>query len=605
MYCSACGEKLTGLPESARSVIKLSFFSTRLGIALLNLTGLGLGYLITKRWLRWLAHFALTAILVGAAFGIPSIRLLSLAVLVLWLVWMAVDGWLQSSRRMSSDAIQKLPRSWLLIGAAVLVFLLEGAGFLGFIMLGQREFSSGIVAYEAGDCRTAMQHFNRLIATYGLTFSHNLETAQAKIEECSLFITADNARQDGEYADSIAMYETYLRLYPKSPLIAKSRETAAQVYKEWAMELSKAGEYQTAIDKYQNILGNYAGTVTGQDARAFAAETYSQWAGQLLDHGKYPEAAQKYEFIIAQYPETLAGHQAKESLPAAYWKWALFLHQEGEIKEALKTYELVSDRFPDASVAQDSQAAITNLFTQATNTLESGKVCQAVPLLDNFVGTGLKLSSQAEAAMPEALYNCGVEKHKAADYPEATALYSRIVKEFSSNPMVAEANHALNALEADSRCSQFKGERIEQEPFEPEYGEDERTYVEITNDAQDSIQVLFCAGDPRSDMVRIDGCPTCEAYANTPSNPREEAKSSEIFLEPGEWEYEVLFLCGDCPSPLTSRALYWKLTAKGGEKYMIIHYVKNEASFPFSIPTIPPFLPTPIPLPPLVTPTAP
>jgi tetratricopeptide (TPR) repeat protein len=495
--------------------------------------------------------------------------MLSLAVLVLSLIWMAVDGWLQTSKRMSPPKIQNLPRPWLLISVAILVFLLEGAGVLGFIALGQREFSNGIIAYTAGDCRTAMQRFNRLINTYGLTFSPDLDTARAKIEECSLFMTADNARQEGEYADSIAMYETYLRLYPQSLLTARSREAAAEVYQEWATELGKAGEYQAAIDKYQNILGNYAGTVAGINAKALVAETYSQWAGQLIDHEKYAEAVQKYEFIIAQYPETPAGDQAKESLPAAYWKWALYLHQEGEIKKALQTYELVSDRFPDVPIAKDSETAITNLFTQATSTLQSGRVCQAVPLLDNFVGAGLELSSQAETAMPEALYDCGVQKHKAADYSEATALYTRVVEEFPNSPVAAYANHALTAVEVDSRCSQFKGERVEIGPFEPVVdGQDELTYVEITNDTQHRIQVLFCAGNPNhSDKMWIDGCPTCEAYTNAPSNPRDEAQSSHILLNAGD--YEILVLCDDCASPLTSSALHWKLTAQAGEEYKI------------------------------------
>jgi len=39
-----------------------------LAVALLNLTGLGLGYLYMKRWLRWLVHLLLTAGLIATVF---------------------------------------------------------------------------------------------------------------------------------------------------------------------------------------------------------------------------------------------------------------------------------------------------------------------------------------------------------------------------------------------------------------------------------------------------------------------------------------------------------------------------------------------------------
>lgn len=71
-------------------------------VPLLNLTGLGLGYLRVRRRQRWLFHLALTAGLLAAAFGTNTCRapLLWGVALGLWWLWMAFDGWRLARRRL-------------------------------------------------------------------------------------------------------------------------------------------------------------------------------------------------------------------------------------------------------------------------------------------------------------------------------------------------------------------------------------------------------------------------------------------------------------------------------------------------------------------------
>ena len=107
------------------------------GLGLLNLTGLGLGYLYQKRWLRWGIHFALTIGLLAGAFFTNAYRrpLIWLPLLGFWLVWMGFDSWrlgrnlAPEQRLLKFSAGEKQP--WLLLAVPGFVLLLIGGALAG------------------------------------------------------------------------------------------------------------------------------------------------------------------------------------------------------------------------------------------------------------------------------------------------------------------------------------------------------------------------------------------------------------------------------------------------------------------------------------------
>ena len=214
-------------------------------VALLNLTGLGLGYLYMRRWLRWMIHFLLTAGLIATAFLTNGARRPGLwaAVLGAWVVWMAFDGW-RLARAAPGAATG---HRWLPVGVAVFLLVLEAAGIWGYRALGQRAFAEGMAAYWDADCRAAMQHFDRVTTLYELTLSPNVAADDAGIVECSLLVFAENARGQGEYAEAVDGYATYLDLYPESVLIVFARDALAATYGEWATHVRQTQDYQAAM----------------------------------------------------------------------------------------------------------------------------------------------------------------------------------------------------------------------------------------------------------------------------------------------------------------------------------------------------------------------
>jgi hypothetical protein len=169
-------------------------------VALFNLTGLGVGYLYMRRWLRWLLHFLVTVGLVVTAFATngADIPVLWMILIGLWLLWMTLDGWRQARLLTRGASTDLTARRWVLLAVVLLLLGLEAAGLWGYAASGRREFAAGMAAYRAADCRTAMQHFDRVTTAYELTLSSNVAQADARIVECSLLVFADSARGQGE-----------------------------------------------------------------------------------------------------------------------------------------------------------------------------------------------------------------------------------------------------------------------------------------------------------------------------------------------------------------------------------------------------------------------
>jgi tetratricopeptide (TPR) repeat protein len=408
-------------------------------VALLNLTGLGLGYLYARRWLRWMIHFLLTAGLITTAFLTNGASRPGLwaAVLGVWVMWMAFDGW----RLARAAPAETTGRRWLPVGIAVLILVLEAAGLWGYRALGQRTFAEGMAAYWDADCRTAMQHFDRVTTLYELTLSPNVAAADAGIVECSLLVFAGNARGQGEYAKAVDGYATYLDLYPESVLIIFARDTLAATYGDWATHFRKTQDYQTAIKKYEVVLSDYPETPAGKQAAALAAETYAEWAAQLREGGKYSETVEKHRIVLSEYPDTPAGEQAAALAAETYDEWAAHLREDGKYEEAIGKYDIVLAKYADTPAAKGARAAAAETYAEwAAQLRTDGEYEEAIEkyqlISSEYSGTPTAAEAQEPAAGTYAEW--AAQLRESGDYGAAIEKYDTVVGEYPDTPAAAE-----------------------------------------------------------------------------------------------------------------------------------------------------------------------
>lgn len=418
-------------------------------VALFNLTGLGLGYLYMGRWLRWLIHILLTASLIVTAYLTNGARLSGvwLAVLGLWLAWMAFDGWRQARRLARATPPEAVSRRWLPAAVAVLVLVLEAAGLWGYSALGQRAFAEGMAAYWDADCRTAMERFNRVTTRYELTLSPNVAGADAGIVECSLLVFAENARGQGEYAQAVDGYKAYLDRYPESLLILFARGAVAETYGEWATGLSQNEDYPGAIEKYQAILSDYPETPAGKQAAVLAAGTYVEWAAQLREAGKHGEAIEKHQIVLTEYPGTPGGAQAAALAAETYGEWGAHLRENGTYGEAIEKYDTILGEYPDTPAAAGAAASAAETYAEwAIQLREAGDyeaaIAKYLVIPNEYPDT--PTATDVRDTTAEAYAEWAGQLREAGDYETAIERYDTILDEYPDTPAAV----AVKAQEA-------------------------------------------------------------------------------------------------------------------------------------------------------------
>ena len=404
-------------------------------VALLNLTGWGLGYLYLRLWIRWLVHFLAFAGLLALAWWSSGLLPPALwwALAGLGLLWMALDGWRLARRRREDAPPTAGGRRWAPLALALVLLLAEAAGLTSYALLGRQEQAAARAAYEAADCRTAMQHLNRTIDLYKLAPTTDVAAAQDRLVECSLPVLAENVRAGGEYAIAVTTYEAYLERYPESTLAAAVRETVAETYAEWAASLQEEGDCQAAIGKHLIVSSDYADTPAGLQAAARAADAYAQWAAQLRGEDKYQAAIEKYDIILAEYADTPAGQQAAAHNTEVYDLWARQLYQAGDYQAAVETYQTVADEYPDTPLGAEAPARAAEILAAWAGQLRAGGDYQAAIekyrcILDDYAGTE---AAQGAAEAAAGTYDDWADRLRAAgDYQTALATYQVLGDEF-------------------------------------------------------------------------------------------------------------------------------------------------------------------------------
>jgi TolA-binding protein len=184
------------------------------GAALLNLTGLGLGYAYLRNRGLLIVALVVTAAMVTVGF-------LSDAATQPW-VWRGVAlGWLVvlgahaaflASRR-APGAAQRKP---VLAGAAAVALLV--AGYAGYGIAGASTYDRGVTAQTNGDCAAATAAFDTVTGLFELTLSADVLEAQDRAKECAAYENAFATQKRGDYPAAITLYNDFGKIYPASVL---------------------------------------------------------------------------------------------------------------------------------------------------------------------------------------------------------------------------------------------------------------------------------------------------------------------------------------------------------------------------------------------------
>jgi len=339
-----------------------------IGLGILNLTGLGLGYLYQKKWLRWGIHLIITIVLIAAAFftnasGMPYIWL---PLFGLWLAWMGFDSWRlgqklpPEQRLFPLGFIEKKP--WLLLVIPAVLFGLTAAGLAGYYQRGQKEFQQGQAAYQDADCTTAVTHFQRVTTLYELTFNPQISAGDDRLAECEILLSADLAFQQGNFEDAIESYQDYLKTDSEYLLTSYTEEALAASYFGLAGELMADKEYLESIDTYLLILADYPNTTTADEVAPLLADAYLKQSTQLWESGKWQNAITTAAIPLEDYPDTAAGKAAAEQIAEIYYDWAFSLQKTNRFRESIMKFEIILKDYPSVYSPADIKGQLKSSY---------------------------------------------------------------------------------------------------------------------------------------------------------------------------------------------------------------------------------------------------
>ena len=411
-------------------------------VALLNLTGLGVGYLYMKRWRSWLLRCLITVglIVIGFLSNASQSPLLWFGIFALWVLWMTFEGAWRAQKLPPPLSEAPTIRQWTPAILAGLLIVLEITGLWGYVALGQQEYASGMTAYRAGDCRTALESFNRVTTLYELTLSANVASADEKIVECSQFVSAEGMWKKGEFANAISQFNSLIERTPKSPLVPFAREAISQTYGEWALKLRESGETQTAIEKYRIILKEYSDTTVSAQVKPALAETYGEWATQLRKDAKYADAISKYQLVQKEYPDTPAGKRTAELIAETYADWAMQLRRAENYREAIDKYQIILNNYRGTPTGAQAEVASAETYGEWGTQLRKGKqyneaIDKYQTLLKSFPNT--PTGKEARTALAETYRDWAAQLRMDKRYDEAVAKYQIILRDYAETPTAA------------------------------------------------------------------------------------------------------------------------------------------------------------------------
>lgn len=444
-----------------------------LAAALLNLTGLGLGYAYVRRWWRLGLHLLVTTGLVVIAFvtGGGGLPWLWAGVAALWLGWMAVDGWRIAAgwfARPASAAGHVLP-----VGLALLAVAAVVAGYAGYAAAGRATVADAIAARDAGDCEPAVRGFELATGVYELAFLPTAEQAESGRAECAQYLEAVRAEQSGDLGEAVRLHRTFAEERPGSVLVRYAESELLRVGLSWATELREAGDPTQAIEVLQELR-----PVAGDDAVA-ADRIAEELAATYLARAEESR----------QEAATLSGGPQADAVRAALAD--LLAVQEGDLA--------------GTDAAAGAPALARGVYDTAATTW-AGAPCDALPTLDHVSGLDDARTGGAAAAAvaerPRQLFACGVQRYESGAHGAAAEAFDAFVAGYPADPQVAQAR--ANAIAA--RAAEVAGGAL---ALPGPYAGDDVGPVQVTfyNDSPEEVRV-YVVGATAHEVV-LPPCTTC------------------------------------------------------------------------------------------------
>ena len=419
-------------------------------VALLNLSGLGVGYVLIRHWkaaiVSWLATAVLLLIALPAtAGGVPiAVTVIYLAVLAAF----AVHGGVRALRT---------PLSWpptpqLAFGLAIVLLAVP---------------ISGTVLYDSAHQEAIQQMLLKRLAT-----------ADASIAAAAAEPIANG---ETDFRPGLAAYQDLLDHHRTSRAGKLVPARLAAFYQKVSAPYTNH-DYCNAIEPLTYLRGLPSGTLSAQDLGSLAAFPDDPLATSLLQCG--------------------TGHLSGNDLDSAVQQLNLLMSTFPNSKQAGQVEPAVAK----AVGAAAGDVTGSDPCTATTSLTQLGTQIQKLTSSVASISTGLqKDAATADSGVETGTYNCAVSKYKAGKFNDAQSALDSFVTTYPNDP-----NKAL--AQKYSIAAQIAQNLADAGKVTPTLTSGGSVSITIANDSPDPMQILYTG--PATGTINIGACSSCKTYAN-------------------------------------------------------------------------------------------
>ena len=327
------------------------------GAALLNLTGLGLGY-------AYLRNVGLVVVaLVGSA-GLVTTAFMTDAAARPWLWRGVAGGWLVvlaahaaflASRR-APGAVRRVP---VLAGVAAVAVMV--AAYVGYGIAGAGAYDRGVAAQAAGDCATASAEFGAVTGPYELTLSPDVLDAQRRADRCAVFQKAVAAQKRGDFNTAVALYG---RL-GKGVLAPYAHRNLADTYytkaTSWRAPVTQV-DVKVSVDTLLMLRRDFGDTEAGKKAPKAIADLFAA-AAKPYGEGKFCDSLAVLGYFAGLDPSSVGATVSSDAnvfRARSLYECGLGQARANQYTDAIPKLEAFLLSYPnDGGVPQVKSALIT------------------------------------------------------------------------------------------------------------------------------------------------------------------------------------------------------------------------------------------------------
>lgn len=268
----------------------------------------------------------------------------------------------------------------------ILVVISLIASATAYVLLAQKTFADGLVAYETSDWLSAYDHFAWVTGFYKFGVPDRLNEAQVLQAKTSLLSYAEDRHNQKDFEAALTAYATYLHAYPASTNSAQMEEQAGATYVEWITTLQANQEYAEAEEKYLELITAYPDSNAAKSADELAASIYWTWANALHQQSEFELEIQKLKVIQSAYTQTSYSPQVHQRLAEVYALWTQNLAAAGDFATAVENYNVLRTNFAEQPTAQATETALAVLYKGWADSLNrAGDYAAAIEKYDILI----------------------------------------------------------------------------------------------------------------------------------------------------------------------------------------------------------------------------